>query len=111
MVSLEKILPDAEQRMAMNPSLFHQGKTDEALLRHLLQEHHRWTGSLRAREILDHWEQTRAKFVKVFPLEYQRALGELTRTFKKPEKISWEKSQDSSNSSVLKKATRLSSSA
>ena len=37
----------------------------------------RWTGSQRARDILDHWAESRAKFVKVFPLEYKRALGEL----------------------------------
>ena len=33
--------------------------------------------SLRAREILDNWATARAKFVKVFPKEYRRALGEL----------------------------------
>ena len=35
------------------------------------------TGSLRAREILDQWPERRARFVKVFPHEYRRALGEL----------------------------------
>ena len=39
--------------------------------------HHRWTGSLRAREMLDHWADSRATFVKVFPNEYKRALGEI----------------------------------
>ena len=43
----------------------------------MLEDHHRWTGSQRAREILDHWEAARAKFVKVFPHEYRRALGEI----------------------------------
>ena len=37
----------------------------------------RWTGSKRARELLDHWAQARARFVKVFPKEYKRALGEM----------------------------------
>ena len=32
--------------------------------------------SQRARDILDHWEEARAKFVKVFPHEYRRALAE-----------------------------------
>ena len=31
----------------------------------------------RARELLDNWETSRLKFVKVFPHEYKRALGEL----------------------------------
>ena len=35
-----------------------------------------WTGSLRARELLDNWEAALPKFVKVFPREYERALGE-----------------------------------
>lgn len=43
----------------------------------MLEDHHRWTGSKRARELLDHWNEARAKFVKVFPNEYKRALGEI----------------------------------
>jgi len=43
----------------------------------LLEEHNRWTGSKRARELLDQWDSARGKFVKVFPLEYKRALGEI----------------------------------
>ena len=27
--------------------------------------------------LLDNWENERAKFVKVFPIEYKRALGEM----------------------------------
>ena len=51
--------------------------TDEAQLKKLLDEQHRWTGSKRARELLDNWDTARAKFVKVFPTEYKRALGEI----------------------------------
>ena len=51
--------------------------TDEAQLRKLLEDHHRWTGSKRARELLDDWTVNRTKFVKVFPNEYKRALGEI----------------------------------
>jgi len=43
----------------------------------LLEEHFKWTGSQRARELLDNWATARAKFVKVFPNEYKRALGEI----------------------------------
>ena len=76
MVALEKVLPEAEQRAAGDPAAWHRGQSDEAQLKHLLQEHHRWTGSKRARDLLDHWERERAQFVKVFPHEYKRALGE-----------------------------------
>jgi glutamate synthase domain-containing protein 3 len=48
------------------------------MLKALIEDHHRWTGSLRAREILDHWVEARGKFVKVFPHEYKRALDKLS---------------------------------
>ncbi len=37
----------------------------------------RYTGSERAKEILENWTSERKKFVKVFPSEYRRALKEL----------------------------------
>jgi glutamate synthase (NADPH/NADH) large chain/glutamate synthase (ferredoxin) len=77
MVSLEKVLPAAEQEARVDRAIWHRGQTDEAQLRKLLEEHHRWTGSRRARELLDNWAQSREKFVKVFPNEYKRALAEL----------------------------------
>ena len=58
-------------------AIWHRDQTDEALLKKLIEDHHKWTGSLRAREILDAWAVSRAKFVKVFPNEYKRALGEI----------------------------------
>ena len=81
MVALDKVLPAAEQTAATDPALWHrlagQAMTDEALLKKLIEDHHRWTGSLRAREILDQWADRRGRFVKVFPHEYKRALGEM----------------------------------
>ncbi|MCJ0764997.1 glutamate synthase-related protein [Variovorax terrae] len=77
MVSLDKVLPSAEQQASMDKAIWHRGQTDEAQLKKLLEEHNRWTGSKRARELLDHWAEARAKFVKVFPNEYKRALGEI----------------------------------
>lgn len=77
MVSLEKVLTTAEQKEAINESLWHRGLSDEAQLKKLLEDHNRWTGSRRARELLDNWDTSRAKFVKVFPNEYKRALGEI----------------------------------
>ena len=77
MVALEKVLGLAEQSAHLSQALWHQEQADETLIRRLLQEHNRWTGSKRARELLDSWELSRAKFVKVFPHEYKRALGEM----------------------------------
>ena len=77
MVSMEKVLPAAEQEATINRAIWHRDQTDEAQLKKLLEDHHRWTGSKRARELLDHWAEARAKFVKVFPNEYKRALGEI----------------------------------
>ncbi len=77
MVALDKLLPKDQQEAADERALWHRGQTDEAQLRRLIEEHHRWTGSLRARHLLDHWPDSRAKFVKVFPHEYRRALAEL----------------------------------
>jgi glutamate synthase domain-containing protein 2/glutamate synthase domain-containing protein 1/glutamate synthase domain-containing protein 3 len=77
MVTLEQVLSAAEQEATVERATWHRGQTDEAQLRKLLQDHNRWTGSSRARDILDHWAQTRSKFVKVLPTEYKRALAEL----------------------------------
>ena len=77
MVSLEKVLPAAEQEASVPVAVWHRGQTDEAQLKKLLEDHHRWTGSRRARDLLDDWATARAKFVKVFPNEYKRALGEI----------------------------------
>jgi glutamate synthase (NADPH/NADH) large chain/glutamate synthase (ferredoxin) len=77
MVSLEKVLTASEQEAAMDKSIWHRGESDEVQLRKLLEDHNRWTGSKRARELLDNWDASRAKFVKVFPNEYKRALGEI----------------------------------
>jgi glutamate synthase (NADPH) large chain len=74
MVALDKVLPRDEQ--PGTAAGWHRETADEVLLKKLIEEHHRWTGSLRAREILDQWATSRAKFVKVFPHEYKRALAE-----------------------------------
>jgi glutamate synthase (NADPH/NADH) large chain len=74
MVALDKVLSEAEQAAAGPPAAWHRAQSDEAQLKKLIEDHHKWTGSLRAREILDHWATARAKFVKVFPHEYKRVL-------------------------------------
>jgi glutamate synthase (NADPH) large chain len=50
---------------------------DERILKGLIERHLRFTGSPRARQILDNWDGYRTKFVKVMPNEYRRALGEI----------------------------------
>jgi glutamate synthase (NADPH/NADH) large chain/glutamate synthase (ferredoxin) len=77
MVSLERVLPATEQKTASLATKLHRDQPDEALLKKLLEEHNRWTGSRRARELLDNWQVARTKFVKVFPNEYKRALAEM----------------------------------
>jgi glutamate synthase (NADPH/NADH) large chain len=77
MVSLDKVLTTSEQEVALDKAIWHRGQSDEVQLKKLLEDHNRWTGSKRARELLDNWDTSRAKFVKVFPLEYKRALGEI----------------------------------
>jgi glutamate synthase (NADPH/NADH) large chain len=77
MVTLEPVLAEAEQDAKVPRDLWHTGAADEAVLRRLIEQHARATGSARARAILEDWAACRARFVKVFPNEYRRALGEL----------------------------------
>jgi glutamate synthase (NADPH/NADH) large chain/glutamate synthase (ferredoxin) len=76
MVTLDPIVAAAEQQAGTKARL-HKDQADETLIRKLLQDHNRWTGSRRARELLDDWAVARTKFVKVFPNEYKRALAEM----------------------------------
>jgi glutamate synthase domain-containing protein 2/glutamate synthase domain-containing protein 1/glutamate synthase domain-containing protein 3 len=103
MVALDKVVPKEEQEAGIDKALWHRGSTDEALLRKLVEEHHRWTGSLRAREILDHWADSRTKFVKVFPNEYKRALGEMTAAKEASETIAKAKSAEKTTKAVATK--------
>jgi glutamate synthase (NADPH/NADH) large chain len=52
---------------------------DAERLRQLVEKHLRYTGSTRARQVLDDWETYRAKFRKVMPIEYRRALTEMQK--------------------------------
>lgn len=76
-VKLEKVLPHDEFVASVPRGGWHNDQSDEQQLRALIEAHSRWTGSKRARDLLDNWAAARAKFVKVFPTEYQRALGEI----------------------------------
>jgi len=77
MVSMEKVLSEADQAAQVDRAIWHRDQADESQLKKLLEDHFKWTGSRRARELLDDWANARAKFIKVFPNEYKRALGEI----------------------------------
>jgi len=78
MVSLGRVLPVADQEQSLERAVWHREQADETLLKSLITDHHKWTGSLRARDILDRWNEALPKFVKVFPNEYKRALAEIS---------------------------------
>jgi glutamate synthase domain-containing protein 2/glutamate synthase domain-containing protein 1/glutamate synthase domain-containing protein 3 len=48
-------------------------------LRGLIRKHAELTGSARAAGILSAWEQNLPLFIKVFPMEYRRVLGRMTK--------------------------------
>ena len=51
MVSLDKVLDEKTQTAETPQALWHRGKSDEAQLKKLLEDHHRWTGSKRPRAL------------------------------------------------------------
>ena len=88
MVDVEPIMPDAEgdegtgrpsQRAidvhdtGMGDMLRHSAER----LRIMLERHHLYSGSKRARAILDDWEGSLKRFVKIMPRDYARALKQL----------------------------------
>ena len=77
MVTLEPVLTESEQEARVERGLWHMARPDEAILKGLIERHARFTGSVRAQRILERWNDYRTRFVKVFPNEYRRALGEL----------------------------------
>ena len=74
MVTLEKVLPTAEQS---TDEPWHNDQSDEEQLKALVAQHAEFTGSPRAKAILADWDAYRGKFVKVYPNEYRRALKEM----------------------------------
>jgi glutamate synthase (ferredoxin) len=50
-----------------------------AAVRALVQKHLDYTGSKRARELLDRWEHVVPQFVKVMPKDYKRVLACIRR--------------------------------
>ncbi|MGZ5819497.1 MAG: glutamate synthase-related protein, partial [Burkholderiaceae bacterium] len=93
MVTLEPVLNHVDQEAKIDRAIWHsqlrggESQTDEAILKGLIERHFKYTGSTRARNLLDDWANSRTKFVKVFPTEYKRALGELNAAKLAKEKI------------------------
>ena len=83
MVDLEPVLAEPEQQGRVARDLWHLGELDEAILRRLIERHAKYTNSRRAYEILEKWAAYRPRFLKIFPKEYRRALGELAAAQRK----------------------------
>ncbi|OAM52013.1 glutamate synthase subunit alpha [Methylovorus sp. MM2] len=80
MVSLEKV----ESADHPNASIAqHLNQPDEVTLKTLIEKHAQYSGSDRAKSLLNDWENSRARFVKVMPNEYKRVLLELAAANKK----------------------------
>jgi glutamate synthase (NADPH/NADH) large chain len=86
MATLEPVLTAAEQQKSVPKEQWHapvdvkdggERLTDEVILRDLVERHFKYTGSEQAKSILRDWDTARKRFIKVFPTEYKRALGEL----------------------------------
>jgi glutamate synthase (NADPH/NADH) large chain len=85
MVEIEPVLSSSEQQKVQGIDVWHSmarggdRDTDEAILKRLVENHFRYTGSFGARDLVSNWESARSKFVKVMPVDYKRALGEMWR--------------------------------
>ena len=76
MVSLEKVEHEAK---GVKEVVQHLNQPDEVTLLTLINYHVKYTNSERAKALLADWDNMRAKFVKVMPNEYKRALIELAQ--------------------------------
>jgi len=89
MVALERIAPasggeeaDAPRQRSVSASDAGMGdplRFDAERLRILIERHHLYTGSARAKDILDHWDAALPRFYKVMPTDYAKALADLKR--------------------------------
>jgi len=79
MVTLEKV---AKENMQSSETK-HLKTSDEELLRNLITNHYEYTESTIAENIIKNWDNELNFFVKVFPIEYKRALREIHTAEKK----------------------------
>jgi glutamate synthase (NADPH/NADH) large chain/glutamate synthase (ferredoxin) len=77
-------------RGRVNPTMLDQleelSDEDAAELRGLVEEHLVRTGSPIAQRLLDDWDGARSRFVKVFPADFKRVLGEQAAAAAEPPK-------------------------
>jgi len=84
MIALQPVLASKDQESRIDRAEWHsqargsEKETDEVILKRLIEQHFRFTGSACARSLLDDWATGRSKFVKVFPHEYRRALLDMS---------------------------------
>jgi glutamate synthase (NADPH) large chain len=49
---------------------------DQRTLRSMVESHLRYTGSRKAKQVLDNWKSSLPKFLKIMPIDYKRVLAE-----------------------------------
>ncbi len=76
MVELEAIQDDGSSAPMQNRPqiLADMMRYDAVRLKQMIQNHKHYTGSARAQQILDHWQEYLPRFVKVMPVDYREAL-------------------------------------
>ena len=87
MIRLEKLSPMCGAEDALMPrqrsvSVFDPGmgnllRFDAERLKILIERHLLYTGSARAKMLLDNWELSVTQFVKVMPTDYAKALADM----------------------------------
>lgn len=89
MVELEPVRPDDTklthlqkqsnnfERHDITSLLQNMNRFDEQRLRKLIENHRHYTGSEKAKTILENWQSYIPKFIKVMPVEYRRVLQEI----------------------------------
>ena len=70
---------DARCNLSMVDLELVRNPDDIAELKGMIERHFKYTGSVKAKTVLDHWEDSLPSFVKVFPMEYRRVLGQMMR--------------------------------
>ncbi len=56
-----------------------EDEAEIARVRSMIERHLQYTGSARARQVLEHWEESVAKFVRIMPKDFKRAVASLRR--------------------------------
>ncbi len=72
MVELESIKADST-----NTDISDLTTADDARLKGIIEKHLEYTGSAVAQNMLDNWEATLEKFIKVMPVDYKRAMEDM----------------------------------